>query len=127
MRYLLIVITFFMGFSSLPAWAMDCYAEHEGGNTVVIGYVPRISIPSDGKKGDKIWQSSEYFMNVFCNNALPDPSPGEEYPSAWANIMMLLASGEPRQPGGCKLKTAPVRPVVAARPAEYVCSEDLFY
>lgn len=39
-----------MGFSSLPAWAMDCYAEHEGGNTVVIGYVPRISIPSDGKK-----------------------------------------------------------------------------
>ncbi|MGT5503155.1 hypothetical protein ACRWHA_23670, partial [Escherichia coli] len=32
---------------------------------------------------------------------------------------------EPRQPGGCKLKTAPVRPVVAARPAEYVCSEDL--
>ena len=39
----------------------------------------------------------------------------------WLNIV------EPRQPGGCKLKTAPVRPVVAARPAEYVCSEDLFY
>ncbi|PJH72484.1 hypothetical protein CVR96_10005, partial [Salmonella enterica subsp. enterica serovar Typhimurium] len=37
------------------------------------------------------------------------------------------AGVEPRQPGGCKLKTAPVRPVVAARPAEYVCSEDLFY
>ncbi len=37
------------------------------------------------------------------------------------------AGSEPRQPGGCKLKTAPVRPVVAARPAEYVCSEDLFY
>ncbi|HIA5480780.1 TPA: hypothetical protein ACWQO7_004413 [Salmonella enterica] len=37
------------------------------------------------------------------------------------------ANPEPRQPGGCKLKTAPVRPVVAARPAEYVCSEDLFY
>ncbi|WP_111994715.1 IS66-like element accessory protein TnpA [Escherichia coli] len=39
----------------------------------------------------------------------------------------LDAAAEPRQPGGCKLKTAPVRPVVAARPAEYVCSEDLFY
>ncbi|WP_237571119.1 hypothetical protein [Klebsiella pneumoniae] len=38
-----------------------------------------------------------------------------------------LPESEPRQPGGCKLKTAPVRPVVAARPAEYVCSEDLFY
>ncbi|WP_251298777.1 Tn3 family transposase, partial [Escherichia coli] len=38
-----------------------------------------------------------------------------------------LVTKEPRQPGGCKLKTAPVRPVVAARPAEYVCSEDLFY
>ncbi len=47
MRYLLIVITFFMGFSSLPAWAMDCYAEHEGGNTVVIGYVPRIGSDSN--------------------------------------------------------------------------------
>ncbi|HFO8932077.1 TPA: hypothetical protein ACHLBQ_005239, partial [Escherichia coli] len=70
------------------------YAEHEGGNTVVIGYVPRISIPSNGKKGDKIWQSSEYFMNVFCNNALPAPSPGEEYPSAWTNIMMFLPGGQ---------------------------------
>ncbi|EMB7441644.1 hypothetical protein VAA08_004897 [Salmonella enterica] len=39
----------------------------------------------------------------------------------------VAAQAEPRQPGGCKLKTAPVRPVVAARPAEYVCSEDLFY
>ncbi|WP_275340876.1 recombinase family protein, partial [Klebsiella pneumoniae] len=29
-----------------------------------------------------------------------------------------VAASEPRQPGGCKLKTAPVRPVVAARPAE---------
>ncbi|EIP3834003.1 hypothetical protein RFP22_004924 [Escherichia coli] len=51
-------------------------------------------------------------------------------------ILLMMATGvqastrdeiEPRQPGGCKLKTAPVRPVVAARPAEYVCSEDLFY
>ncbi|PNB97509.1 FAD-binding protein [Escherichia coli] len=44
---------------------------------------------------------------------------------ARAGLSVLLL--EPRQPGGCKLKTAPVRPVVAARPAEYVCSEDLFY
>ncbi|WP_162761816.1 hypothetical protein [Escherichia coli] len=40
---------------------------------------------------------------------------------------LMVCVAEPRQPGGCKLKTAPVRPVVAARPAEYVCSEDLFY
>ncbi len=31
MRYLLIVIIFIIGFSALPVWAMDCYAEHEGG------------------------------------------------------------------------------------------------
>ncbi len=30
MRYLLIVIIFIIGFSALPVWAMDCYAEHEG-------------------------------------------------------------------------------------------------
>ncbi|MET6772814.1 hypothetical protein WHZ18_08895 [Klebsiella pneumoniae] len=47
-------------------------------------------------------------------------------PSIWAGLVTLVVI-EPRQPGGCKLKTAPVRPVVAARPAEYVCSEDLFY
>lgn len=46
----------------------------------------------------------------------------------WIGRMRVLRKNpEPRQPGGCKLKTAPVRPVVAARPAEYVCSEDLFY
>ena len=96
MRYLLIVITFFMGFSSLPAWAMDCYAEHEGGNTVVIGYVPRISIPSDGKKGDKIWQSGERAYECFpVIMHYPGPSPGREYPSAWVNIMIfMLASGQ---------------------------------
>ena len=43
------------------------------------------------------------------------------------DIATQIGCSEPRQPGGCKLKTAPVRPVVAARPAEYVCSEDLFY
>lgn len=42
-------------------------------------------------------------------------------------LQVMDTRNEPRQPGGCKLKTAPVRPVVAARPAEYVCSEDLFY
>ncbi len=44
-----------------------------------------------------------------------------------ATKIRISPTPEPRQPGGCKLKTAPVRPVVAARPAEYVCSEDLFY
>ncbi|WBZ42161.1 hypothetical protein [Escherichia coli] len=43
------------------------------------------------------------------------------------SVQIIHDNNEPRQPGGCKLKTAPVRPVVAARPAEYVCSEDLFY
>jgi len=42
-------------------------------------------------------------------------------------ILRLKYGVEPRQPGGCKLKTGPVRPVVAARPADYVCSEDPFY
>ncbi|MGT5176914.1 hypothetical protein ACRWGB_24880, partial [Escherichia coli] len=49
------------------------------------------------------------------NMTLENPSPE----------LLTVLIREPRQPGGCKLKTAPVRPVVAARPAEYVCSEDL--
>lgn len=55
MCYLLIVIVFIMGFSVLFVWVMNCYVEYEGGNIVVIGYVLRIVIFSDGKKGDKIW------------------------------------------------------------------------
>lgn len=39
-----------MGFSSLPAWAMDCYAEHEGGNTVVIGTYQESLSPAMVKK-----------------------------------------------------------------------------
>ncbi|WP_243643723.1 recombinase family protein, partial [Klebsiella pneumoniae] len=40
--------------------------------------------------------------------------------SRWgrSTLDLLNTLREPRQPGGCKLKTAPVRPVVAARPAE---------
>ncbi|EFA5486528.1 hypothetical protein FHN90_26150 [Shigella sonnei] len=45
----------------------------------------------------------------------------------WHYLVFQFPVREPRQPDGCKLKTAPVRPVVAARPAEYVCSENLFY
>ncbi|MBD7271422.1 hypothetical protein HPO19_26915, partial [Klebsiella pneumoniae] len=37
---------------------------------------------------------------------------------AFLVIGLFFGLAEPRQPGGCKLKTAPVRPVVAARPAE---------
>ncbi|MGT6375647.1 hypothetical protein ACRWX4_26675, partial [Escherichia coli] len=62
----------------------------------------------------------------FASAALPIPEVldiGEFSES----LTYCISRREPRQPGGCKLKTAPVRPVVAARPAEYVCSEDLFY
>ncbi|WP_348915295.1 hypothetical protein [Escherichia coli] len=52
---------------------------------------------------------------------------GKEAISLMCGDHPMIVLMEPRQPGGCKLKTAPVRPVVAARPAEYVCSEDLFY
>ncbi|EDS6388591.1 hypothetical protein AD87_004450 [Salmonella enterica subsp. enterica serovar Anatum] len=51
----------------------------------------------------------------------------ESIVAATSHPVSVQLINEPRQPGGCKLKTAPVRPVVAARPAEYVCSEDLFY
>ncbi|OYA22645.1 DNA polymerase V [Escherichia coli] len=48
----------------------------------------------------------------------------ERCPAGFPSPAADYTESEPRQPGGCKLKTAPVRPVVAARPAEYVCSEN---
>ncbi|MCH7081001.1 hypothetical protein EFK03_22645, partial [Escherichia coli] len=46
------------------------------------------------------------------NRIKPDPLSKTEFNA------LMESEKEPRQPGGCKLKTAPVRPVVAARPAE---------
>ncbi|MCD9996702.1 hypothetical protein LVT19_31695, partial [Klebsiella pneumoniae] len=66
---------------------------------------------------DTLWpvfESNRWLLNDVCRLAVE-------------NLLYAARKRglEPRQPGGCKLKTAPVRPVVAARPAEYVCSEDL--
>lgn len=67
--------------------------------------------------------------NVDCKTShqLAYATIGRGYQHKLSGNLRLTDIAEPRQPGGCKLKTAPVRPVVAARPAEYVCSEDLFY
>ena len=70
MRYLLIVITFL--------WVLVHYLH--GQWTAMLNMKVEIplslvtyqeSLSPAMVKGDKIWQSSEYFMNVFCNNALP--------------------------------------------------------
>lgn len=69
---------------------------------------------------DMLDSSVKFILPNCCDIIEP-----EEYRQTHFDLARLPY--EPRQPGGCKLKTAPVRPVVAARPAEYVCSEDLFY
>ncbi|MGF9050070.1 CcdB family protein, partial [Klebsiella pneumoniae] len=64
-------------------------------------------------------RESRYRLFVDVQSDIID-TPGRRMviPLASAWLLSDKVSREPRQPGGCKLKTAPVRPVVAARPAE---------
>ncbi|WP_275273209.1 hypothetical protein, partial [Escherichia coli] len=62
------------------------------------------------------------FLAIYAKNnrllRFTSPSPNISIANISARKIHSLFFREPRQPGGCKLKTAPVRPVVAARPAE---------
>lgn len=74
------------------------------------------------------FQLNNHGYDVFIHARRESPQSQGKFAGDKFHISVLRDMvPEPRQPGGCKLKTAPVRPVVAARPAEYVCSEDLFY
>nr|MDN1739693.1 hypothetical protein [Escherichia coli] len=77
---------------------------------------------------------SQHWYEVKSNQGIVQVMLGWDPPLQWFHMCidydinaaedpLYTNLAEPRQPGGCKLKTAPVRPVVAARPAEYVCSE----
>lgn len=73
--------------------------------------------------------ASQLFLwrKQYQEGSLTAVAAGEQVVPASELAAAMKQIKEPRQPDGRKLKTAPVRPVVAARPVEYVCSEDLFY
>lgn len=51
------------------AWAVDCYQNTSGGLTEATLDVPSFTIPSDITLGQKVWESQDINMTVYCDNA----------------------------------------------------------
>lgn len=56
-------------FHSASTFAVDCYQNSKGGETNVTSVVPAFTIPANAKLGQKIWESSDISVTVYCDNA----------------------------------------------------------
>ncbi len=64
-------------------------------------------------------------LSAYCQQPSVEVAATIKHDCYCHQLILFVPSGNATH--GLYQKTAPVRPVVAARPAEYVCSEDLFY
>lgn len=51
------------------AWAVDCYQNAKGGLTTVLIDLPSFTIPSDITLNQKVWESPDINVTVYCDNA----------------------------------------------------------
>lgn len=54
---------------SLPSWAVDCYQNAKGGLTTVPIELPSFTIPNDITLNQKVWESPDFNVTVYCDNA----------------------------------------------------------
>jgi hypothetical protein len=57
-------------FFHYSAFAVDCYQNSKGGPTTVTSTVPAFSIPNNAIPGQKIWESSDIVVTVYCDHAI---------------------------------------------------------
>ena len=83
-RLLAILCLFF----NVSAFAVDCYQDGYRGTTLINGDLPAFKIPENAQPGQKIWESGDINITVYCDNA-PDGQqtihqkismPGSNYP-----------------------------------------------
>lgn len=55
-----------------PAFAMDCYLNNEGGPVEFTATVDPFAVPSNAQAGEKIWESSEFNITVYCTHNYAD-------------------------------------------------------
>ncbi|WP_447439585.1 pilus assembly protein [Enterobacter cloacae] len=67
----LAAITLFCLFSS-SAWALDCYKNSKGGDHQVTTTLPTFTVPANAPAGQKIWESGDLLVTVYCDNATRD-------------------------------------------------------
>lgn len=51
------------------AWAVDCYQNAKGGLTTILIDLPSFTIPSDITLNQKVWESPDINVTVYCDNA----------------------------------------------------------
>ncbi|HDS4423644.1 TPA: pilus assembly protein, partial [Enterobacter cloacae] len=67
----LVVIALLCLFSS-SAWAMDCYKDSLGGQSLVTTTLPTFTVPANAPAGQKIWESGDLLVTVYCDHATRD-------------------------------------------------------
>ncbi|MBV8041065.1 pilus assembly protein [Pluralibacter sp.] len=63
---LLAALAFFCHFS---AFAVDCYQNAKGGATAMTATLPTFTIPANTPPGQKVWESPDINVTVYCDNA----------------------------------------------------------
>jgi len=64
-------IALFCLFSS-SAWALECYKGSKGGASLVTTTLPAFTVPANAPAGQKIWESGDLLVTVYCDNATRD-------------------------------------------------------
>lgn len=70
-RIFFAAITLFCLFSS-SAWALNCYKDSKGGASLVTTTLPPFTVPANAPAGQKIWESGDLLVTVYCDNATRD-------------------------------------------------------
>lgn len=56
-------------FYNVSVYAVNCYQDQRGGNTQIRGTLPSFRIPENAQPGQKIWESDDVNVTVYCDNA----------------------------------------------------------
>lgn len=85
LRSLLLLLSLACPFQA--AWAVHCYLGTSGGPTEKFEALDEFAIPDNAKPGDKIWESSDIKVPVYCDNADKSDANGKtsENVYAWVN------------------------------------------
>lgn len=93
MRKLLVFFTLLLCSLSTSVWAVDCYQNASGGTTSYTAVLPPFAVPSNAAPGQKIWESSDINITVYCDNAInwTTQNPSEDV-FAWVELSAFNSS-----------------------------------
>lgn len=70
MKTIVMLLCSLLFLASSSTWAVDCYQNQHGGQTAITATLPSFSVPSNAMPGNKIWESSDINIIVYCDHAV---------------------------------------------------------